>query len=41
MRSKAKPDLLPSKPSVRYRNEGWVSWGDFLGNGNKKRNMGN
>ena len=31
LRSKTKPDLLPSNPSVRYRNEGWISWPDFLG----------
>lgn len=28
-----KPDDIPSSPDQVYRNDGWVSWGDFLGTG--------
>jgi superfamily II DNA or RNA helicase len=28
------PKNTPSSPSNSYKNDGWVSWGDFLGNGN-------
>jgi|GEM_PF-267533 len=28
---KPKPATLPSNPSVVYINEGWISWGDWLG----------
>lgn len=29
-----RPTNIPSSPSSYYRNDGWVSWGDFLGTGN-------
>ena len=25
------PDYIPKNPNQRYKNDGWVSWGDFLG----------
>ena len=28
-----KPDDIPSAPSQTYKNKGWISWGDWLGNG--------
>jgi hypothetical protein len=29
------PDGVSRTPSTTYKNRGWVSWGDFLGTGNK------
>ena len=29
-----KPEDIPSLPSNTYKNTGWISWGDFLGNNN-------
>jgi superfamily II DNA or RNA helicase len=29
-----KPNILPKNPEKVYKNSGWKSWGDFLGNGN-------
>jgi hypothetical protein len=29
-----KPTDIPANPENTYKNEGWVSWGDFLGTGN-------
>ena len=29
-----KPDDIPQKPPKTYKNEGWTTWGDFLGTGN-------
>lgn len=26
-----KPNEIPNAPHMRYKNEGWISWGDFLG----------
>lgn len=31
-RSGKKPDDIPSDPSKIYKNKGWISWGDWLGN---------
>jgi len=31
-KSGKKPDNIPSTPSKTYKNKGWVSWGDWLGN---------
>ena len=28
------PDDIPSSPDRTYKNKGWTTWGDFLGNGN-------
>jgi len=28
-----KPDDIPYKPQDRYKNKGWINWGDFLGTG--------
>lgn len=27
------PNYIPSYPDKTYKNNGWISWGDFLGNG--------
>ncbi|MBD2315518.1 helicase-related protein [Phormidium tenue] len=29
----AKPDDIPANPQETYKNEGWMSWGDWLGTG--------
>jgi hypothetical protein len=29
------PDFISTYPDIVYKNRGWVSWGDFLGTGNK------
>ena len=29
-----KPEDIPSSPNNTYKNDGWVSWGDWLGTGN-------
>ncbi|CDZ79871.1 hypothetical protein BN1013_00371 [Candidatus Rubidus massiliensis] len=29
--SPVKPDDIPAKPDGTYKNEGWISWADFLG----------
>ena len=31
IRSKEKPQDIPSHPELLYKDEGWLSWGDFLG----------
>jgi hypothetical protein len=33
-KSKNKPDNIPANPYGVYKDKGWKSWGDFLGNGN-------
>lgn len=30
----SKPDDIPAKPDGTYKNEGWISWSDFLGTDN-------
>ena len=30
----ARPDDIPAKPDGTYKNEGWISWADFLGTDN-------
>jgi len=32
-----KPKGMPGDPSSKYKDSGWVNWGDFLGNGNAYR----
>jgi crotonobetainyl-CoA:carnitine CoA-transferase CaiB-like acyl-CoA transferase len=34
-KSGQKPDDIPADPRVVYEDKGWVSWGDWLGKGNK------
>lgn len=29
--SQQRPDDIPYSPDTRYRNDGWIGWGDFLG----------
>jgi very-short-patch-repair endonuclease len=29
---KNRPDYIPSAPSIFYKDKGWISWSDFLGN---------
>ena len=38
--SKKKPNNIPTSPSMKYKEEGWVSWYDWLGykNTDKKKN---
>ena len=31
-KSKNKPNDIPNAPDQIYKNKGWISWGDFLGN---------
>jgi len=33
-RSMNRPEFIPSSPNTFYKNDGWVSWGDWLDNGN-------
>ena len=33
LKSKKKPNNIPSAPSSYYQNKGWTSWGDWLGTG--------
>ncbi|HFS6877804.1 TPA: DEAD/DEAH box helicase family protein [Legionella pneumophila] len=33
-KSTQRPEDMPSSPDVYYKNDGWVSWGDWLGTGN-------
>ena len=35
VKSGAKPDDIPVKPSLTYKNKGWTNWGDFLGTGKR------
>ena len=39
-KSKKKPNNIPTSPSMKYKEEGWVSWYDWLGykNTDKKKN---
>ncbi len=37
---KRKPEEIPAAPNVLYRNQGWISWGDFLGTGRPLRYAG-
>jgi superfamily II DNA/RNA helicase len=30
-KSNKKPQNIPAAPDLKYRNNGWISWGDFLG----------
>jgi len=30
-----RPNNIPSDPSYKYKNKGWISWGDWLGTNNK------
>ena len=32
--SRRKPDDIPYHPERKYKDNGWISWGDFLGTGN-------
>jgi hypothetical protein len=32
-----KPDDIPSHPSITYKDAGWISWGNCLGTGNKRK----
>jgi superfamily II DNA or RNA helicase len=36
-KSKDKPSNIPSNPDDIYKHEGWISWGDWLGNSNTKK----
>jgi hypothetical protein len=38
-KSGQRPSDIPSRPSSTYRDDGWVSWPDWLGNGGKARNI--
>jgi len=31
IRGKARPNDIPSSPDQKYKNKGWVNWGDWLG----------
>lgn len=31
--SKTKPESTPNNPNLKYKNNGWVNWGDWLGTG--------
>jgi superfamily II DNA or RNA helicase len=31
-KSGERPDTIPANPAVVYKDKGWISWGDFLGN---------
>ena len=31
-KSGERPNDIPSNPSKTYKNNGWISWGDWLGN---------
>lgn len=33
-RTSDRPSNIPSSPNVAFKNKGWTSWGEFLGNGN-------
>jgi hypothetical protein len=33
-KSSGQPDRIPYSPQFVYKNKGWISWGDFLDNGN-------
>jgi superfamily II DNA or RNA helicase len=35
--SGAKPDDIPARPEKVYADKGWISYGDWLGNGRRKR----
>ncbi len=35
------PSNMPSAPNELYKNNGWISWGDFLGNGNLSKHNRN
>jgi hypothetical protein len=37
-KSGQRPSDIPSNPDVTYRDDGWVSWPDWLGNGGKAGN---
>ena len=37
-KSGQKPYDIPASPMNRYKNTGWVSWSDFLGSENRRRN---
>ena len=34
-KSNKKPDNIPASPNRSYKNQGWVSWYDWLINNNK------
>jgi hypothetical protein len=34
-----KPEDIPSNPNNIYKNKGWITWGDYLGNGNVSDNF--
>ena len=36
-KSKKKLSDIPANPLNVYKNEGWIGWNDFLGNGKKPR----
>ncbi len=31
VRSGKRPDYIPTAPDYKYKNKGWINWGDFLG----------
>ncbi|MFI4957506.1 MAG: DEAD/DEAH box helicase family protein, partial [Gammaproteobacteria bacterium] len=33
-KGKDKPSNIPARPDFAYQNDGWISWGDWLGTGN-------
>ena len=33
------PKYIPKRPDVVFKNNGWISWGDFLGTTNKKHTI--
>lgn len=35
-----KPNRFPRRPDIIYKNKGWISWNDFLGNNNKFKHTG-
>ncbi len=40
-KSRNRPVDIPANPSKTYRNEGWISWGDWLGTGTVSPNRRN
>lgn len=36
-KSNKRPSIIPANPAHKYKDEGWISWGDFLGTRSPKR----
>jgi hypothetical protein len=36
LEGKPKPFAIPSNPQVFFKDDGWISWGDFLGTDRKQ-----